>query len=408
MMNSICQINDLLNHCTTIINKDKINRAGLLEGMAGSALYNFYYSKFLNKESNYDKGLQLLQKSFTLISANKRSLDDTSYTSGLSGIAWLVHHLVKVKILEEDNILFLENIENEIVKRIEQNIKINNYDPLYGFIGESRLLVDNIRYYRFEEAICNIVYSIERSSVNKNKYTWTKQLKDKDNNCLIEVYDLGIAHGTSGILLLLMSIYEIGILPDLCFQLIESHLNWLLEYESPVGIIPRYPSSLFVERKNEIESNSNSRLAWCYGDLCIAYIFLKAGKIFNKTAWKSKGVEIATVNMHRPFRQTGVTNDKKMGIIDGCLCHGTSGISLMYKKFYDLTQNEEFEYYSQQWYNLTVRLLERYLSKGKYTVPYYNEEKIFCGLLNGITGMGLLIMSRPNNDIQKWDNVLFL
>ena len=68
--------------------------------LSGIALFQFYYSKYLDSEDIYEDALTTLQKCFEKIN-DGYSL--STFCSGIAGFGWTIDHLIKNSFIELDN-----------------------------------------------------------------------------------------------------------------------------------------------------------------------------------------------------------------------------------------------------------------------------------------------------------------
>jgi hypothetical protein len=104
-----------------------------------------------------------------------------------------------------------------------------------------------------------------------------------------------------GILSFLAQVYEREIKQKETKEMISSCMPFLLqnEYENDRGGC--FPTSIDVDKNNKQEK-PGSRLAWCYGDLCIANALIHCGRALNHTDWKTKGIDVALKTTRRGLK----------------------------------------------------------------------------------------------------------
>src|SRR4030095_2066984 len=129
-------------------------------------------------------------------------------------------------------------------------------------------------------------------------------------------YNFGMAHGMPGILSFLAQVHERGIRQKEIAEIISSTLPFLLQHEYKDEVYS-FPIAIDVEPKDKAEK-PNSRLAWCYGDLCMAFALIHCGIALGNEEWKHKGIDVAVKTTHRTFENSGC--------VDAPFCHGSVGL----------------------------------------------------------------------------------
>lgn len=95
-------------------------------------------------------------------------------------------------------------------------------------------------------------------------------------------------------------------------------------------------------------------MAWCYGDLGIGMAIWQSGKILKNEEYKKAGLRILMESTKR-------RNLKEEGVLDAGLCHGSSGISMIFRRMYIETQQREFadawDYWIEKTLNFSIFLM---------------------------------------------------
>ena len=162
--------------------------------------------------------------------------------------------------------------------------------------------------------------------------------------------------------------------------------------------------SYFPSYSLESEEGSRaSRLGWCYGDLGIAQAILQAAKTLRSIDYENEALKILLYNCNR-------RDLKENHVLDAGLCHGASGISHIFNRLYVNTKMEEFKEASVYWMEKTVEMAQfgDGLAGFKTWQGGKKEWENQYSLLEGITGIGLSILSLLNPDLMQWDECLLL
>ena len=90
-------------------------------------------------------------------------------------------------------------------------------------------------------------------------------------------------------------------------------------------------------------------MAWCYGDLGIGMAIWQAGKVLKKTEWKEAGLTILLQYTKRRNLFDNYVQDEE-------ICHGTSGIVMIFRRMFLETNRNEFAEATQYWLHRTLQL----------------------------------------------------
>jgi lantibiotic modifying enzyme len=145
-------------------------------------------------------------------------------------------------------------------------------------------------------------------------------------------------------------------------------------------------------------------MGWCYGDLGIAISFIVAGNIVRNTQLLSDGIETAYKTLNR--KDLVINSVRDIGF-----CHGTVGIGHIYNRLFHYTGCNEFKEASKYWYLKTVEI-----SDHKHGLKAWRfDQSSGCqkweaeyGLLEGLAGVGLSLISSISEVEPKWDKILLL
>lgn len=209
-----------------------------------------------------------------------------------------------------------------------------------------------------------------------------------------------MSHGISSIIAVLSKLYKKDIEKKKTKIMIEGAVNYLLQQKLPhhqyISIFP----NLALESMDTLYP---SRLAWCYGDLGISVAIWHASQALNNKEWEKEAVNIL---LHTAKRR----DLKENGVVDAGLCHGAAGIAHIFNRMYGYTGIEELKETSDYWFDQTLKMarFEDGLAGFK---AWQGEDKGWlneAGLLEGIAGIGLALISAVSDIEPAWDECLLL
>jgi lantibiotic modifying enzyme len=210
-------------------------------------------------------------------------------------------------------------------------------------------------------------------------------------------YNLGVAHGVPGVIALLGRTYSCGIARDKTKWLLERAVTWLLKQRLPAGA-----NSSFADVIAQGSPSSDCRLAWCYGDAGIAAALLLAARCTGTKAWEEQALAIAQRSARRGPETCGVT--------DACVCHGSAGLAHIFNRIYQATQDELYADTARYWLERTLQFREPGKGAAGYLTWGMGEKETVelqpkLGLIQGIAGIGLVLLAAVSEIEPCWDRV---
>jgi hypothetical protein len=280
----------------------------------------------------------------------------------------------------------------------------NNYDLMYGYGGKLVYFdrVDSVKFKsQWNESVQNL---LALTLTDSKELVWWKAV-EKD------YVNLGLAHGMPSILLLLLRAYKLNTKSDtgaFLEQTINKAVNYILAHQLSQA------SSLYPALIIQGEPMIASRLAWCYGDLSIAFTLVVLGKQLNNQYYLDQGLKAALLCASRNLDDSGVHWIESQEAFDVGWCHGTSGIAHLFHQLSLLVpETPQFNIAYEYWLELTVDNLEKKLKS--YTSGVEPRKEATDGyswipdlsLLDGIAGTGLVLIASQDAHLSSW-NSLFL
>jgi lantibiotic modifying enzyme len=391
------EVQNKLLEITEVIKKNNCTDDSLFAGHSGIAIFLAYVNELYN-----DQGLDIGMESSVMKSLEifKKERAAHTFCSGFAGVCWGTNHLVIKKKIDADICSLFEEIEPYLVATSENDLEINLLDFMHGGIGAGIYFLERLPHLTAKEHLEKIIYYLEKQKITSgNHIQWINNFKKSGNQSPEIEFDLGLAHGIPSIIYFLSKCYEKNIEREKCECLIEGSVNWLIDQKISTTSLSLYPSMIKTKKRND----ESSRLAWCYGDLGIASTIWVAGKTLQKELWKQEAINIM---LHASERRNLHANK----VIDAGICHGTAGIAQFFNRFYWETKLPIFKEAASYWINETVKMAKFDDGLAGYRA-WYGEENGWInqyGLLEGISGIGLVLFSYMSEDEPTWDKCLLL
>ncbi|REC44198.1 lanthionine synthetase C family protein [Chryseobacterium pennipullorum] len=355
----------------SILTSEEPNSYGLLTGYTGPMIFLSEYSKI---QPEYSKKAQdYIDRFYADID---QGIVSASYARGIAGACLAIGYLDEGK---KPLSFVSRSIDEYLASEAEDYLSVQNFDFLHGAVG--------IGFYFIERAkegskIAHKALESILDSLDQNKMTG-----ENDEVTFLnfkKVSDISLSHGLSSILIFLTKLMENGFVykdipRNLSVKIIRYILSQKIDREISGSQFP-YTSK---------ENNKGSRLAWCYGDLGICIALLKASEVLNDLPLKMEATEILVYNTTRKELTKNLVRDSE-------ICHGTSGISLIYHILNKRYKIPEFGDCEKYW---TEKTIELYHQKD-------NHKNI--SLLEGLSGTGLVLLNSLYHTGTRWSNFFLL
>ncbi len=355
---------------------------------------------FLTESDSYkriqdDSIEQRLETAFQDFQSN----NDLSFAHGLSGLGWFLQHLNNKGLIETESV---ENLLDQ-VDEIAYNSAIfqldkNNHDFLHGGLGSATYLATRINAASKPVSyILDIVSKLTNNSFSSAKHIYWK---DNEPNIFYELAEesvtLGLAHGQASKIVFFSKLVVAKIEVEKSKSILIKSVKFLRSCRfstQEVSVFPLY----CVDGK----PRGVSRLAWCHGDLGIGMALYEAGIALQDEELMNEAIDICTVTTKR---KTIENTD----IVDAGLCHGIAGVLTMYNIMYENTGLKVFFAAAEYWLDELFKKVDNKGLAGLDAWDNVNKKWVKDdGLLNGLAGIGLALLSHKSRDFE-WSSCLLM
>jgi len=385
------KLEEIINICRNTLSREK--DWGLLTGNAGILSLIVSYDKWKNKETEVDL-------SYYLQTLLDNSIDNQMVTlaQGKSGINWFFQYLsIELDLLEWD-------ICNEICSDFSYLHKLSlmelskgNWDCLHGAMG-----IAYCSLYDFKseyKSYFNDFFSELSKIASANKLTSMFPNYDFESNSFVaDEVNFGLAHGITSILKFCIECYKRNICMEEAFELAYQIIDFLIRNTNQNKEHSLFPSIFKIGKSKE----TLGRLAWCYGDLGVAFILYQSGIALNLPPITTIALEaLKHTTIRRSVEQTM--------IYDAGFCHGSAGVAHIYNKMWHYTNDRIFKDAADYWIQRTLdfAIHEDGVAGYKMYNPQDNTFSKSYGLLEGVAGIGLVLLSYLTGDF-SWDYCIML
>lgn len=361
---------------------------GLLEGKLGVMIFLSYYRKYKN-DPQVDATVDALWDSY-LSGIPYESLG-YNYADGFCGLFSTIEILRKDGIYEIDSKDAVDELSPYILTMMDKDISTGCFDLFYGLIGAGLFALKLSK----PEILLPIVQMLQQQAIYDGDCIKWHSTIPYDS---METFNISMPHGMSSIVIVLSKAYGYSRSTHIR-ELITGAVNYMLKQELNTELYASMFPMTSIESQQEMYS---SRLAWCYGDLCVALALWQAGKALNIEEWKSKAIQIFKHNVNR-------RSESDTLIRDGIICHGAAGVAQIYRRMFFETHIVEFEKAASYWTDQTINYSMFKDGFAGYKTARHATFFNSIAFLEGIAGIGLSLLASINPvSYSSWDQLLLI
>jgi len=214
-------------------------------------------------------------------------------------------------------------------------------------------------------------------------------------------YNLGVAHGSPGVVSLLASLLPTGINRSKVRRMLQDSVGWILAQRLPVAEPSLIPFNIPVDGGKI----SSGRLAWCYGDPGVSLVLLSAARALADVDLEKAVLDLADSMVAIPREESL--------IVDMGICHGTTGMAHICNRLHQATGNESYAEAARLWLRET---LARRADNAEFCgfpsfFPEFSSGVNWVadpGLLTGVAGIGLVLLGAVSENVPRWDSFLLM
>lgn len=345
-----------------------------------------------------------------------QGIENLSLFSGLSGICFALKQASMEgkrykRMLDILNGSLHDRIHKEYLNPLMDNINNNQprpsflYDVISGIAGIGRYALENLEDPKFQELSIEITkILVSLSSPYKINGMEVQGWYLSPEDCLNEYqrpaltkgnFNLGLAHGVTGILAFLSIASLRGIKVEGQQEAILRIANWICNKSFVDCETIRWPCSVSWEEEIEKKTHrqESSKDAWCYGVPGISRTLFLAGKALKNEELKNFAI--------KAFRGIFLRDPSTWKLPGPSLCHGIAGLLIITNAMAKEKEMEDLLKHVNELNQLLVNHYEPIFTLGFKDIETHPEGIIKvnkAGLLEGTTGvlLTLLTLSDPN------------
>ena len=372
----------------------------LYTGSSGVIFSLMHQARTFNNSQYYNKAFELLEAS---IQGLYNTSIPNSFAGGITGFAWLLNYLIKYDLIETDSEEMLQDIDSQL-KNYLASLDFetrHDLDFLHGLQGIAFYFLSRENN---ENVLDLILTHIEKQAIPEPdgsiKWIFTNRLFNTSS------YNLSLSHGIASIIALLLRFMDNGVHMDRVKSIMDGAIKYLLKFKQDHEFhFSFFPNVVSLENGKTTHVPSQSRLAWCYGDLGIAYQLYDAGQV-------TKNQPLIDFSLEVLLHSAGRRNQSDHQVMDAGLCHGAAGNVLLFKRIFEKTSNDRFREAAEFWLNQTLnyaKFTEGLAGYRLYDGTSRSYRSADHSFLEGIGGIAMVLSSELSMDKElPWYECLLL
>ncbi len=382
---------------------EKIDNAIMLQEPVGNGIINgkeskllYYYELF--RATGIEVYKARLYEACDILTAElqKYAADDNLSLKGLAGILWFFCELREDGFdagpTKTDTALINEQLVGSAMLETEKR-KSGYMEGAYGIL-----------YYLL---LCEQTPTVKECADRIVK-TLTNRYSDGDVYSTFARYhtesqdkqelNLGLYYGLCGNLMVLLMACRLGYNREneVIEKMLKEGVGFILHHKMDIDYEDECYSFFppVIKRKSNFVETSDT-LAWFNSDLNHILLLYEMNLLTGNRHYKEMADRIGLQTIARKqFEETQVDNSSFL--------NGSSGIAMFYKKLSEYGNKEEYLNAFTYWTERTMAYLDEDIEKEKYATGQ-------SGVLNGLIGISLTLLSYSYNDVRpKWAKLFFL
>ena len=385
-------VQDKIDKINSVLDKQVPTNDTFMSGSLGLAYYFYYTYKSTQQKEYLKKTTALIEDVFERLNSGTPGLFGSSLSSGATGLGFVINSIRKEDFPEMEIQKELMGLDEYLFSTSISQIENDVIDYLHGALGTLLYLCSRKPSAKITNQIDVLVEKICAKAVQEHEGCWLRNHFLQNSK---DTVNFGLAHGLSGILLILINCYPLSNKKELIKKTVCNGIRFIQKHKMDINysedVYTMYP---FTFKINDTDFSAPNRLAWCYGDLNQVLLFYRAGKLFEDQALIEYADIIGASTLLRK-------DEKSTMVWDSHFCHGAAGLAQIYKAIYHERNLPIYEQAYEYWIEQTILLVGVDLEKQTFTGKEHS-------LLEGLTGVGITLLSYMPNSDPQWSKVMLL
>jgi lantibiotic biosynthesis protein len=361
-----------------ILAKNTSVHHGFLGGSLGLLYYYYHAYAVLQNDAILQKAESLLAKVFEDINDTGNGINGSLFGNGAAGFSYTVNYLQQNGLINFDVENEFADLEKHLFNAAKDLITKDDIDYLHGALGIVHYFTTRAGESLIVKEYLNILTSqiCLKAAVVKDGI-WFKNYS-LDRLKYDYKVDFGLAHGLTGILLILIKAWHFLDDKAPAEGIIKKGIQYILANQMPADEenmeYAVFPTNLDITTNVLHRIN---RLAWCYGDINQVLLLYRAGKLFGNSYYTEKADEIGFKTTERKSEESTLSTDSHF-------CHGSAGLAQFYLCLYNESGQHKYYQTYEYWINKTVENIDKEIANNAYAANP-------TGLLEGWAGVALVL-----------------
>jgi lantibiotic modifying enzyme len=388
---------------------EKEPEPGFMTGLAGQAIFLYTYGRTFSSSRFENLGFLALERAMGMIN---NGFSWPSLAAGLAGIRFTLRYLASKGYIPESDAAALDDIGPYLNDFADERFRQGDYDLLHGALGiffqenlpSATLTLQQPQQPQQSQLSQQPQQSPPASLSSRSITSYLRNLavipstgqlawESQHPQTGVREINLGLAHGIPSVLLALSQVTGDADATEMLSQ----GVDYLLSCRQNSG-----NGSLFPHRMVKGKPDQSGRLAWCYGDPGVGAALWQIGMNSNRPDWQADAIGI----LHKAASRRDTAANR---VLDACICHGTSGLALLFFKMALVTGHDEFLDAASHWTRATLDHGQNDGAGAGYLFYTTGDRYRSNGsLLEGIAGVGLTLLALLDSETMGWEQGLLL
>lgn len=267
--------------------------------------------------------------------------------SGGCGVLYSYHQIVRALKEQDRHSDVTNSFVMLLIGLLQGDATLAQFDLIRGAAGVGLFALEVAQETARRDLLTAVVANLEATAEqSRDGCTWhtgpellhaTLRAQDPEG-----YFDLGMAHGTAGVLGILAEITRRYPTLHSAITLRDETSRWLAQ--QVIGHKDRNPPAVLAPLRPRLAA---ARTAWCYGNPGVALGLYKAATAASDDSLARLAIEAAVASTDRNLEESGVVGPS--------LCHGSAGVALTLHSLAAASRNERLLEGAARWAEVVTR-----------------------------------------------------
>ncbi|MBB4637135.1 lanthionine synthetase LanC family protein [Longimicrobium terrae] len=317
---------------------------------------------------------------------------------GLAGMVLPMAHRERLGIADDG--FDLDGIDEVLMEGVDPGVT-PHFDLISGVVGLGAYFLERLPAPAAREGVRRVIHRLHDTAEHDGhgmRWLTAPDLIPAAKRAITPLgkYDLGMAHGITGVAAFLALALLNGADRDPAEAMLRETVRWLMALERADGSQGAYGTMVDPRQP---EAMAPGRAAWCYGDPGVAAALLLASRALGDDALLHRAHALAR-------HSAAFADAQRHRAVDTSLCHGTAGLAHLFRVLGRPADAERWDAETMAMRSPDQGVAGFYFMESHDGVTRRAPDATF---LQGAAGVGLVLLSvlDPASD-RSWDRLLLL